>query len=223
MILIRLFSVFDPISFAGVSVNWGILLIIVFLIPTKLFLIERNYSKFWKSFQNLIQGIFNEIAGIKSLGLVWVRVGIFIYLILRNLYRLIPYIFTGSAHPLVTIGLGCVLWFSFIFVSLIKNFTSLAAHLVPEGRPLLLSPILVIIEVISHLIRPFTLAVRLAANIIAGHLIIGLLARIRLVNYLGFFRSLFLQGFLLILEVGVAVIQGFVFSILLLLYALEYC
>ncbi|CAL1285002.1 unnamed protein product, partial [Larinioides sclopetarius] len=56
----------------------------------------------------------------------------------------------------------------------IKNFKNSAAHLVPEGRPIYLSPLIVIIERISHLIRPFTLSIRLAANIIAGHLIISL-------------------------------------------------
>ena len=92
----------------------------------------------------------------------------------------------------------------------------------PEGSPVLLSPLMVMIERVRHLIRPFTLSVRLAANIMAGHLIIGLLARISLVNVVGFVSSLIFQRLLLILEFGVAVIQGFVFRILLLLYVLEY-
>ncbi|TDJ92027.1 hypothetical protein E1923_29335 [Klebsiella pneumoniae] len=77
-------------------------------------------------------------------------------------------------------------------------------------------------ERVSHLIRPFTLSIRLAANIIAGHLIIGLLSRIRIIRIFGFFSSLLLQNILFVLEFGVSVIQGFVFRILLLLYALEY-
>lgn len=104
----------------------------------------------------------------------------------------------------------------------ITNFTKSCAHLVPEGSPLVLSPFIVLIERVRHLIRPFTLSVRLAANIMAGHLIIGLLSRIRLFRIFGFIGSLFLQNVLLILEFGVSVIQGFVFRILVLLYALEY-
>lgn len=103
-----------------------------------------------------------------------------------------------------------------------KNFKIRAAHLVPEGSPLILSPFIVLIERISHLIRPFTLSIRLAANIISGHLIIGLLSRVRITRYLGLFISLIFQRVLLVLEFGVAVIQGFVFRVLLLLYSLEY-
>jgi ATP synthase subunit 6 len=94
--------------------------------------------------------------------------------------------------------------------------------LVPEGAPLILAPLIVLIERISHVIRPFTLSIRLAANIIAGHLIVGLLSRISTIRIFGFINSYFLQGLLLVLEFGVSVIQAFVFRILLLLYALEY-
>jgi F-type H+-transporting ATPase subunit a len=86
----------------------------------------------------------------------------------------------------------------------------------------LLSPVIVIIESVRHLIRPFTLSIRLAANMIAGHLIVGLLSSIRIINILGFRISLIFQNLLLVLEFGVAVIQSFVFRILLLLYSLEY-
>jgi len=103
-----------------------------------------------------------------------------------------------------------------------KNFKNRAAHLVPEGSPLYLAPLIVIIEIISHLIRPFTLAIRLAANMMAGHLIISLLSRISILSFFGFINSFLFQRALLVLEFGVSVIQGFVFSILLLLYALEY-
>lgn len=79
-----------------------------------------------------------------------------------------------------------------------------------------------LIESVSHLIRPFTLSIRLAANIMAGHLIIGLLASIRTLRIGGFVRSLILQRILLVLEFAVGVIQGFVFRILVILYVLEY-
>ena len=103
-----------------------------------------------------------------------------------------------------------------------KGFKLRAAHLVPEGCPLGLSFVLVLVERVSHLIRPFTLSVRLAANIMAGHLIVGLVSGIAKISVGGFFVSVGLQSMLLVLETGVAIVQGAVFGILLLLYVLEY-
>lgn len=166
--------------------------------------------------------IFKDIAGPNYMGIVFIVTITFLYLVVRNLMGLFPFVFTFTAHPVVTMGLGLTFWLSFFLMGWLKNFKNRAAHLVPEGSPLYLAPLIVLIETIRHLMRPFTLAVRLAANIIAGHLIISLLARIRTLGIFGFFNSLFFQSALLLLEFGVSVIQGFVFRILLLLYGLEY-
>lgn len=169
-----------------------------------------------------VNSIFRDIAGPNYMGMIFIRSITFLYLVARNLIGLFPFVFTFTAHPIVTLGLGLTLWFSFFLMGWLKNFKNRAAHLVPEGSPLYLAPLMVLIETISHLIRPFTLAIRLAANIIAGHLIIRLLARIRTLGIFGFLNSLIFQSILLLLEFGVSVIQGFVFRILLLLYGLEY-
>lgn len=222
MILINLFSVFDPTSYFGISINWIVIIIIYFLIFSRFYLIYRGYIVLFKRITNIINNVFKEVVNEKYLGIVLVRVASFIYLIICNLIGLFPFIFTGTAHIIFTIGLGVVIWIRFFLIGWIKNLKRRLAHLVPEGSPLILSPILVIIESIRHLIRPFTLSIRLAANIIAGHLIVGLLSRVSLLSFIGFFSSLLFQRILLVLEFGVAIIQGFVFRILLLLYAAEY-
>lgn len=222
MILINLFSVFDPTSIFGLSLNWLIIFIFLLSFSGGYYYINRRVKRFKKIFFLILKNIFKEIADKNYLGIVLVRVITFLYLIILNLIGLFPFIFTCTAHIIFTIGIGVIIWLRFFLIGWIKNFKNSAAHLVPEGSPLFLSPVIVIIERISHLIRPFTLSIRLAANIMAGHLIIGLLSRIRLLNLFGFFTSLIIQRILLILEFGVAVIQGFVFRILLLLYSLEY-
>lgn len=169
-----------------------------------------------------VRKVFHEVSYPNYIALNFVCVITFLYLILRNLIGLFPFIFTRTAHPYVTLGIGLVIWMSFFLIGWRKRFKISAAHLVPNGSPLVLAPLIVLIERVSHLIRPFTLSVRLAANIIAGHLIIGLLSRIRNIRLFGFTMSLIFQRLLLVLEFGVAIIQGFVFRILLLLYALEY-
>lgn len=220
--IVNLFSVFDPTSYFGLSLNWVIMLILLFVIPSKYYLVDGGGFIMIKRLFIGVRKVFREVSFPNYIALNFVCVMTFVYLVLRNLIGLFPFIFTRTAHPYITLGIGLVLWISFFLIGWRKSFKERAAHLVPNGRPIALAPLIVLIESVSHLIRPFTLSIRLAANIMAGHLIIGLLSRIRVINVLGFSTSIMFQSLLLILEFGVAVIQGFVFRILLLLYALEY-
>lgn len=220
--LINLFSVFDPSSYFGLSLNWLIIMMVLLIFPFKYFYTFRIVNKGTIGIIGTLNFIFKDIARSNYYGIIFIRVSTFIYLVIRNLIGLFPFVFAFTSHPLFTLGAGLTLWFSFFSIGLLKNFKNRIAHLVPEGRPLYLAPFIVLIELISHFIRPFTLSVRLAANIIAGHLIIILLAIISSLRIFGFVGSLIFQRALLILEFGVSVIQGFVFRILLLLYGLEY-
>lgn len=220
--IINLFIVFDPTSYFGLSLNWLVIFVVFIYIPIKYYFINREISGIFKILFISVRIVFKEVAIPNYIAVNFVCVITFFYLIISNIIGLFPFIFTRTAHPIITLGWGVVMWISFFIIGWIKNFKIRAAHLVPEGRPIILSPLIVIIESIRHLIRPFTLSIRLAANIIAGHLIIGLLSRISLINVYGFISSLLLQRILLVLEFGVSIIQGFVFRILLLLYALEY-
>lgn len=217
-----MFSVFDPTSYFMISINWIIIFVIFIYIPIKYYLINSGFFIIIKSLFLGVSKVFTEVSSPNHIALNFISVITFLYLIVRNLLGLFPFIFTSTAHPAITLGLGFVIWLCFFIIGWFKNFINRAAHLVPEGSPVLLAPLIVIIERISHLIRPFTLSIRLAANIIAGHLIIGLISRVRIIHLYSFFISILFQNILLLLEFGVAIIQGFVFRILLLLYALEY-
>jgi len=115
--------------------------------------------------------------------------------------------------------LALPIWLGTILFSIIFQYNNLLAHLVPLGTPSFLIPIIVIIETVRNVIRPITLSIRLAANMVAGHLLLTLLgsqgpssSSLVLVILL---VSLVL---LLILEVAVACIQSYVFTILRSLY-----
>lgn len=96
------------------------------------------------------------------------------------------------------------------------------AHLVPVGTPRFLMPVIVIIETVRNVIRPLTLSIRLAANMVAGHLLLTLLGSqgplLRIFNLVFLIVGLFL---LLLLELAVACIQSYVFTILRSLYLNE--
>merc|ERR1711937_1019325 len=102
----------------------------------------------------------------------------------------------------------------------LKAFRAFLIHLVPTGTPGALIPLIVIIELVRNFIRPITLSVRLAANIVAGHLLIRLINR---GSPLSLRASFIIIGGLLLyfLEVGVAFIQGYVFSTLRVIYLSE--
>merc|ERR1711917_165381 len=105
-----------------------------------------------------------------------------------------------------------------IIISIIFQYNNLFAHLVPKGTPGFLIPVIVIIETVSNIIRPLTLSIRLAANIVAGHLLLTLLgSQISNISFTTFFL-LFSLYLLLLLEVAVACIQSYVFIILNSLY-----
>merc|ERR1711864_45857 len=106
-----------------------------------------------------------------------------------------------SRHLSITLALGLPLWLGRILWSTVFQFNSLMAHLVPSGTPGPLIPLMVVIERVRNIIRPGTLSIRLAANMVAGHLFL-ILALI----------------LLLMLEVGVACIQAYVFTVLRSLY-----
>lgn len=222
MILINLFSVFDPVSYFNLHLGWIVIFFMFTWVIFGYYVIRFGFNLFLRSFSTILGRILKDIAKPNEIGIVYLCVAVFLYLSISNLIGLIPFIFTSTAYPLITLGLGLVIWLSFFLIGWFKNFNVSCAHLVPEGRPLVLAPLLVLIERVRHLIRPFTLSIRLAANMIAGHLIVGLLSRVRIIRIYGIFSSLCFQSVLIILELCVCIIQGFVFRILLILYALEY-
>ncbi|YP_001974739.1 ATP synthase F0 subunit 6 (mitochondrion) [Acanthopagrus latus] len=148
-----------------------------------------------------------------------------IFLLSLNLLGLLPYTFTPTTQLSVNLGLAFPLWLGTVLIGFRNQPNLSLAHMLPEGTPLLLIPILIIIETISLLIRPIALGVRLTANLTAGHLLIQLIST-------GFFVLLPLMpavagltGILLLmlslLEVAVAIIQAYVFVLLLSLYLQE--
>merc|ERR1712054_753400 len=114
-------------------------------------------------------------------------------------------------------------WVCYILQRFLIQFNYNMAHLVPEGTPAALIPLIVLIESISLLIRPFTLAIRLAANIVAGHLLLTLLGNqgptiaARIITFL-----LVALVLLIVLECAVSCIQRYVFTILRSLYLSEH-
>nr|YP_010230876.1 ATP synthase F0 subunit 6 [Lagocephalus gloveri]QSV10682.1 ATP synthase F0 subunit 6 [Lagocephalus gloveri] len=148
-----------------------------------------------------------------------------VFLISINMLGLLPYTFTPTTQLSMNLALAAPLWLMTVIIGLRNNPTAALGHLLPEGTPTLLIPALIIIETISLLIRPLALAVRLTANLTAGHLLIQLLATatfvlIPLLPAVAI-ATVTLLYLLTLLEIAVAMIQAYVFILLLSLYLQE--
>merc|ERR1719400_2704153 len=135
---------------------------------------------------------------------------------------LAPYIFTRSRHIPFTLTLAIPIWIGRIVFSIKNQYNRLFAHLVPSGTPVALIPVIVIIETVRNVIRPGTLSIRLAANILAGHLLLTLLGSQGPSLSINIITILIVGLVLLLcLELAVACIQAYVFTILRSLYLNE--
>nr|YP_009116581.1 ATPase subunit 6 [Gerres oyena]BAQ20856.1 ATPase subunit 6 [Gerres oyena] len=148
-----------------------------------------------------------------------------VYLITLNMLGLLPYTFTPTTQLSLNLGLAVPLWLATVIIGLRNQPTVALGHLLPEGTPTLLIPVLIIIETISLFIRPLALGVRLTANLTAGHLLIQLIATAAFVLLPLMPTVAILTATLLflltLLEVAVAMIQAYVFVLLLSLYLQE--
>nr|YP_009311520.1 ATP synthase F0 subunit 6 [Yuriria alta]BAV70423.1 ATPase subunit 6 [Yuriria alta] len=148
-----------------------------------------------------------------------------VFLITINMLGLLPYTFTPTTQLSLNMGLAVPLWLATVIIGMRNQPTVALGHLLPEGTPIPLIPVLIIIETISLFIRPLALGVRLTANLTAGHLLIQLIATavfvlLPMMPTVAILTATVL--FLLtLLEVAVAMIQAYVFVLLLSLYMQE--
>nr|YP_010352831.1 ATP synthase F0 subunit 6 [Opisthocentrus zonope]UOD76612.1 ATP synthase F0 subunit 6 [Opisthocentrus zonope]UOF73349.1 ATP synthase F0 subunit 6 [Opisthocentrus zonope] len=148
-----------------------------------------------------------------------------IFLITLNMLGLLPYTFTPTTQLSLNLGLATPLWLATVIIGMRNQPTHALGHLLPEGTPGPLIPVLIIIETISLFIRPLALGVRLTANLTAGHLLIQLIATaafvlLPLMPAVAILTSTVLV-LLTLLEIAVAMIQAYVFVLLLTLYLQE--
>nr|YP_010563156.1 ATP synthase F0 subunit 6 [Demonax pseudonotabilis]UYX61162.1 ATP synthase F0 subunit 6 [Demonax pseudonotabilis] len=219
----NLFSSFEPSTNFNLSLNWASSLIGLILIPPMFWFIPSRFNMLWNLIIFNLHKEFKILMGTKnSSGSTLIFISLFSFIMFNNFLGLFPYIFTSTSHMTLTLTLALPLWVSFMIFGWINNTIHMFAHLVPQGTPPVLMPFMVCIETISNIIRPGTLAVRLSANMIAGHLLMTLLGNtgaslsLIMINLL-----IIIQILLLILESAVSIIQSYVFAVLSTLYSSE--
>nr|UFK29019.1 ATP synthase F0 subunit 6 [Moina macrocopa]BDH80287.1 ATP synthase F0 subunit 6 [Moina macrocopa] len=219
----NLFSIFDPVASFNLPLNWLAVFLGIFMLPWSFWVQPNRHFILIKTLSVQLHKEFKTLVGpTASSGHTLIFISLFLFIMYNNLLGLLPYVFTATSHLAMTLSLAFPLWISFMIYGWFNHTKHMLAHLVPLGTPPVLMPFMVLIETISNMIRPGTLAVRLAANMIAGHLLLVLLG-----NQGPHLSSpvltllLVTQILLLTLETAVAVIQSYVFAVLATLYSSE--
>jgi len=221
----NLFSIFDPstkILYINLSINWLSIIFILIIIPNLYWLIPNNLNLIYIKLLNLLFNEFKIILKKTNNNFNLLFISLFIFILINNFLGLFPYIFNRTRHLSINLTLAIPLWLGIIIYGWLNLTNHIFTHLVPQRTPNILIPFIVLIESIRRVIRPITLTIRLTANIIAGHLLLTLLGNIG-PKLITFFIPLLLliQIILLTLESAVAIIQSYVFSVLITLYTRE--
>lgn len=144
---------------------------------------------------------------------------LFLFILFANFIGLVPESFAPTSQIIVTFGMGAFMFLAITLIGLFKQGPiGFFKHFIPEGLPLWIAPVVFLIELVSYLSRPFSLGIRLAANMTAGHTLIHVIAGF--VFALGVFGVLpvlflvFMTGF----ELFVALLQAYVFTLLCCIY-----
>jgi ATP synthase subunit 6 len=183
----------------------------------------------WQSFVELVYGfvagLVSEQVGPAGRRYFAMLYALFLLLLSANLIGMIPYSFTATSHLAVTFGLSLSVFLGVTIVGFMHHGLHFFSFLLPKGAPLALAPLLVVLELVSYSFRAVSLGVRLFANMMAGHTLVKILS--------GFSWTMFGAGgllavgglipFLMVLaltglEIGVACLQAYVFTILTAIY-----
>ena len=143
---------------------------------------------------------------------------LFMFILLCNMLGLIPYSFTVTSHIIVTFALAFGVFLLATIMGFVINGHKYLRLFLPKGVPIFLIPILVPIEIVSYISRPISLAVRLAANMMAGHTIIKVFAMFVVTLGIWGIAPLLFIVVLYVLETLIAFLQAYVFAVLTCLY-----
>jgi len=188
-------------------------------------LIPGRWQSILEIIYETIYGVVRENIGSEGAKYFPLVLTIFLLLATMNIVGIVPYTFTPTAHIIVALGMSVSIWIGCTILGLINHRSNFFSMFMPAGTPIAMAPLIVPIELISYCTKAITLGVRLAANITAGHLLFAILAGFtwKMLISFSYLTALSIVPFLIVvaitvLEMAVALIQAYVFSLLLSIY-----
>ena len=182
------------------------------LIPSKIQLVtEMSYI--------LVAKMINDTAGSDAKSFFPFIFTLFMFVLFCNMVGMLPYSFTVTSHIIVTFVLAAIIFVGVTIIGFIKHGFKYLELFVPKGVPVVLLPLIIVIEIISYLSRPVSLSVRLFANMLAGHTMLKVFGGFVIsLGLLGGWLPLGFSVALTALEMLVAFLQAYVFAILTCIY-----
>jgi len=182
------------------------------LIPSKTqFITEMSYM--------FIAKMINDTAGSSAKQFFPFIFTLFMFVLFCNMIGMLPYSFTVTSHIIVTFMLAAIVFIGVTIIGFIKHGIKYLELFVPKGVPIILLPLIIVIEIISYLSRPVSLSVRLFANMMAGHTMLKVFGGFVIsLGLLGGWLPLSFSVALIGLEILVAFLQAYVFAILTCIY-----
>jgi len=182
------------------------------LVPSRIqFITELSYT--------FVAKMINDTAGTSAKSFFPFIFTLFMFVLFANMVGMLPYSFTVTSHIIVTFVLAAIVFIGVTVLGFIKHGFKYLQLFVPKGVPLVLLPLIVVIEIISYLSRPVSLSVRLFANMMAGHTMLKVFGGFVIsLGLLGGWLPLGFSVALTGLEILVAFLQAYVFAILTCIY-----
>lgn len=225
-----------PIKFGWLNISFtnsslfillvfGVILLLVHLSTLNSTIIPNRWQSVFELMYEFILSLLDENVGSKGQKYFPFIFVVFIFILFCNLIGMIPYSFTVTSHIIVTFGLAFSIWFGITIIGFMHHGIHFFSFFMPPGAPLALAPLLVVIELVSYLFRSLSLSIRLFANMMAGHTLLKIMSGFAWTMFgiggifyiVGLLPILLLFAFIA-LEIGVAMLQAYVFTILICIY-----
>jgi F-type H+-transporting ATPase subunit a len=188
-------------------------------------LVPGRFQSIAESLYELVANTLRNAAGEEGMKFFPFVLTLFMFILVSNVVGLIPYTFTVTSHIIITVALALTVFFTVIIYGIYRNGLHWFALFLPGGIPGWMAPVIIPIEILSFLSRPISHSVRLFANMLAGHITLKLVASfvvmmgsVGTLGILGAVAPLALTVALTALELLVAVLQAYVFTILTCIY-----
>lgn len=189
------------------------------------FLLPSRWQSFIEMIYEFVVNLVDSQIGTKGRKFFPIIFTIFVFILSLNLIGMVPYSFTATSHLVVTFGLSVSLFIGITIVGFQTHGIHFFSFLLPKGAPLILAPLLVVLELVSYCFRAVSLGVRLFANMMAGHTLVKILSGFAwtMLSLGGILTVASLIPFVIVfaltgLEIGVACLQAYVFTILTCIY-----